>query len=200
MDRLEAIERLARLKDSDVLTEAEFNDQKQRLLSDPSGVATDSRHCSDQSSDVEMAEARERKTNWIRNLLAAGAIVLILSMCTIDEASKQPPEIASSVPPTPVTARELAQAYDANEAAAQAQYGDRPLLVTGTVSAVRLNFADDPVIEMVGLYIYSDVQAALADSAKSQASSVSKGTELTLRCDNVTEVLGTPMLHGCVFQ
>ncbi len=32
MDRLEAIERLARLKDSGVLTEVEFNVQKQRLL------------------------------------------------------------------------------------------------------------------------------------------------------------------------
>lgn len=33
MDRLEAIERLARLKESGVLTDAEFNNQKQRILS-----------------------------------------------------------------------------------------------------------------------------------------------------------------------
>lgn len=43
-----------------------------------------------------------------------------------------------------VTATELFNAYDSNEAAAQQRYGDRDLLVSGTVKSIDLDFMDKP--------------------------------------------------------
>lgn len=131
------------------------------------------------------------------NIILTAAIALLgLSAC---EASDPATTQNTSVAPTPVTALELAKAYDDNEAAAQAKYGNKPLLVTGTVSAITLDFADNPVVQMKGVNEFSDLQLSLAEKAKAQAATVKKGDQMTLRCESVSEVIGSPMLSDCTF-
>src|SRR3546814_14146885 len=92
-------------------------------------------------------------------ILAVIAALLILGYCTtrVDEA----PSRAASAPrdealammemrpgAVKVTASELYQAYEANEAAAQGQYGGRLLEVTGTVDGVDLDLMDDPSVKL----------------------------------------------------
>lgn len=99
-----------------------------------------------------------------------------------------------------VTAKELAKAYEDNEAAAQQKYGTSTLLVSGTVTGITLDFADDPVVQMEGVNEFLPVQLSLADEAKDRAASLSKGMELTLRCGELSEVIGAPMLDECTFH
>ncbi len=98
-----------------------------------------------------------------------------------------------------VTAQELASAYEANEAAAQQQYGGQPLEVTGTIAGITLDFSDDPVVQLSGTNEFLDVQASLAEGSKSKAGNLSKGQQITLRCESVTEVISAPMLSECSF-
>jgi hypothetical protein len=87
----------------------------------------------------------------------------------------------------PVSSRELASAYEANEVRAQQQYGGKPLLVTGRVKGVTLDFSDDPVVQMEGSNEFLDVQADLND--KAAAAALDKGQEISLLCKKVTEVI-----------
>ncbi|HEX8583039.1 MAG TPA: zinc ribbon domain-containing protein [Allosphingosinicella sp.] len=107
---------------------------------------------------------------------------------------------AAEVQATPVSARQLAAAYEANEAAAQQQYGNKPLLVTGTVAGVELDFSDKPMLKLQGTNQFLDVQADLDEESQKKASSISKGQSITLRCTGVSEVMSIPMLKGCSLQ
>lgn len=94
-----------------------------------------------------------------------------------------------------VSSRELASAYEANEVRAQQQYGNKPLLVTGQVKGVTLDFSDDPVVQMEGSNEFLDVQADLNDEAA--AAALDKGQEISILCKKVTEVISAPMLSDC---
>lgn len=107
--------------------------------------------------------------------------------------------VEAEKPTISVTAADLWRAYDANEAAAQQQYGSADLEVSGTVAGVNLDFADRPVILLATPNQFLPAQAQLADDSKNKASAVSKGQSIVLRCTGVTEVIGTPMLEECSF-
>lgn len=104
---------------------------------------------------------------------------------------------ASATPAMAVTAKTLAAAFDANEVAAQTTYGDRPLLVTGTVAGVTLDFSNDAVVQLEGANPFLNVQAALSEDSQAKASGVAKGQTVTMTCGGVSEVIGTPMLSEC---
>ncbi len=44
---------------------------------------------------------------------------------------------------------------------------------------------------------FDSVHANLADDQKSQATSLSKGATISLVCESVSEVIGTPILKDC---
>lgn len=96
-----------------------------------------------------------------------------------------------------VTARELAQAYEANEAAAQQQYGAGPLLVTGTIASINLGITDQPFLVLAGTNAFLGPQAELSDASKPDASKLSKGQKIVMTCVSVSEIVGTPMLKDC---
>lgn len=85
MDQLEALERLARLKDSGALTEREFNAQKTRLLNG-NGAPRDTRNTPrPDNSDTERAIERFRGSTvgWMFGSFA-GWITLLLCLLPID--------------------------------------------------------------------------------------------------------------------
>lgn len=94
-----------------------------------------------------------------------------------------------------VTSAELAAAYEENEVAAQERFGTQPLLVSGAVKGITLDFMDNAVVQMAGVNQFLDVQATLDD--KSVAAALKKGQEVRLLCRKVTEVISAPMLSSC---
>lgn len=109
-------------------------------------------------------------------------------------------EKAVPVKPIEVTARELEAAYAANEASAQIQYGKNPLLVTGVIRSIDLDFADKPMLVLAGAEMFGGPQAALTEASQAMAPSLTKGQKIALRCEGVGEVVGTPMLKDCEIQ
>lgn len=103
----------------------------------------------------------------------------------------------STQPAYAVTATELFNAYQANEAAAQEAYGDRLLDVTGTVAGVDLDLFDNPIVLLETPNQFMSAQAKLARDARGSASSFVQGQQVTLRCESLSEVIGTPMLREC---
>ena len=99
--------------------------------------------------------------------------------------------------PIAVTATELYNAYDHNEASAQNYLGMEKLLVSGVVEKVTLDFADDPVVLLKTPNQFMSAQAALADEAKSEGAKMNPGDKVTLLCKHVSELAGTPMLKQC---
>lgn len=115
--------------------------------------------------------------------------------------TRAPDETADASTPaiTKVTAEELAQAYEANEVAAQAKYGGRKLEVTGKVGAVTLDFLDRPTLQLEAANQFIGPQAQFDKSQSGKIGSISKGDIVTFQCDEVTEVASSAMLSGCSF-
>lgn len=101
---------------------------------------------------------------------------------------------------TPVTAQEIFEAYDNNEVAADQQYKDKPLLVTGTVSGISSDFMDDAQVQLATSNEFMDVMASGDDTFNSAAATLSKGQKITMLCQGGGEVVGSPMLSDCVIQ
>lgn len=112
---------------------------------------------------------------------------------TSEAADKDAPETAD----VQVTAVELAAAYEANEVAAQQEYGNKTVDVTGRVSGVTLDFMSNPVIQFTGTNQFLPVQAQFDKGYAKLISNVGKGMNLTVRCKSITEVVSAPMLSDC---
>jgi predicted nucleic acid-binding Zn ribbon protein len=97
------------------------------------------------------------------------------------------------------TSREIATAYDENEAKGDALYKGKLIQVTGKVKSIDKDVADDTVIILVGKQMFQSVHATMRDSEEQRAINVKKGSSVTLRCRGHGEVIGSPMLNDCVF-
>lgn len=104
---------------------------------------------------------------------------------------------ASAPAPIAVTSVQLAEAYSANEVAAQNTYGDKTLDVTGIVTGVTLDFMNDPVLQMQSVNQFLPVQASFDKSFKDKLAAYAKGERVTVRCTKITEVISAPMLSDC---
>lgn len=151
----------------------------------------------DPGAPTTKTSGKGKKLLWI--IIGIFAVIFLLARCggsdvaDTNSASDPAPEAAA----TPVTAVELFRAYQANEAAAQQQYGDRPLEVSGTVDGVDLDFSDEPFIKLRTDNQFMPAQAKLIAADQPKASSLSKGSSVRLRCESVSEIVGTPMLKDC---
>lgn len=95
-----------------------------------------------------------------------------------------------------VTIKMLQEAYDANEAKAQRDYGDQMLAITGVVESVTLDLTDDPTVTLAddGRSINASFDKEKGGEATAE---LRKGQRATLACNQVTETLGTPALSDC---
>lgn len=107
---------------------------------------------------------------------------------------------SAATPPVEVSARNLEAAYAANEAAAQKQYGGKPLLVSATIKSIDLGLGDEPYLVLVGSNEFMGPQAHLDDVSQAKAGSLSKGQKVSLLCQDVSEIMSMPMLKDCAIQ
>lgn len=126
--------------------------------------------------------------------------VAALLLLSLGAASCYEAPVPKNAPPLDVTAVHLSKAYEDSEGAAQRRYGNRPLRVTGRVTAITSDPADNAVIRMKGGSIFTDVYLTVTEDSREQSERVTKGSELTMRCEGAAEVLGSPTLDGCTFE
>ena len=86
------------------------------------------------------------------------------------------------------------------EASAQQAYGKQPLLVTGKIKSIDLDFSDDPFLVLEGTNMFMGPQAQLDEESQKRAGSLGKGQTVELLCADVSEAVGTPMLKDCTIQ
>jgi hypothetical protein len=152
------------------------------------------KHCGHQFTQEETRAAINGNT--VRGLALSAGIVLGVWACSSMVSGPVTP-VADTRPEYQVTPKELVEAYDANEAAAQARFEPYILVVSGIVAGVDLDLTNDPSVKLVSPNRFQQVQANLVDSSKPVAATLQKGAAIKLRCDKVMEVIGTPVLRDC---
>lgn len=132
-----------------------------------------------------------------------GGIAFLLAACSPSSTGGEaPPEVEPDQvacplqPMEPIDIEVIAAAYEANEAAAQKTYGGQCILVSGTVDEVTLDLSDEPVIRLAGKD-FDQPRVRLLDAAQDQAAELAKGDKTLFLCNDVSEVLGTPVIDGC---
>lgn len=96
-----------------------------------------------------------------------------------------------------VTAKQLVAAYDANEMAAQQDFGNQILEVTGKMQSVDLDMGDDPVLHFAVPGTFTGVGAYFTSEGEKALVRFKKGDSVTIRCTSISETLGTPYLKDC---
>lgn len=128
-------------------------------------------------------------------------IVLSVMVAMCSPSSKNGSNSGAEAEPTgpalEVTARELAAAYEANEAGAQLKYGKSVLNVAAVIQSIDLGIGDEPFLVLRGTNDFMGPQAKLDEAGQAQAANLTKGQKIKLRCTKVSELAGTPMLDGC---
>ncbi|HEX8262480.1 MAG TPA: zinc-ribbon domain-containing protein [Allosphingosinicella sp.] len=158
------------------------------------------------AAPAQPAQPRKKSNKTLGCIAAAVGILVLLfvigSFLPDKPAGSEAPGAAGKdgAPaelPLAVSAAELFQAFQGNEASAQSYFGKRKLLVSGTVEKVMLDFMDDPVVLLRTPNRFMSAQAALADDAKGEAGNLGPGDKVEMLCEDVREVMGTPMLKDC---
>ncbi|MCB5425814.1 hypothetical protein H0274_11130 [Altererythrobacter sp. CC-YST694] len=148
------------------------------------------------------------KTGWLRiGSIVVGALVvlMVIGARAGGDESKGAGGVSGSdtasaaAPPLEVTADELSRAYDANEAAARQHYAQRPLLVSGKIERIDLDFRNRSVLVLGPSNQLPSVQASLTEATQGKAASLFKGQNIRLLCQNVSEVAGSQILRDCEF-
>jgi hypothetical protein len=148
------------------------------------------------------APGKKRTTKRLLIVLALAALLVVVGVMAwrrADTASEDV-DVTTVLGDLPVTATELFAAYQANEAAAQQQYGDVPLLVSGTVDSVTLDILNKPVVKLRTPDESMSMQAGLTEASQPKASKLSPGDQVTLRCTGASTPTGAPALEHCDIQ
>ena len=168
------------------------------------------KHCGHQFSGgiaVPVADTPKPKSNTVRNgaFGCLGLVVLIGVIGALSGGGKggsasAPSESVAAAPAQKVTASELANAYESNEAAAQQTYGNKPLEVSGTIRSIDLDIMDKPFLVLEAAGSFLGAQLHLTEASQAKAASLAKGQKVTAVCQKVSEMAGTPMLDNCELQ
>jgi hypothetical protein len=151
------------------------------------------------------AAAPPKKSRTIGCLALIGAIVLLVILVQMfaprsaegPGAAGKDGKAAPAELPLAVSATELFNGFQANEASAQSYFGNRKLLVSGTVDKVMLDLFDHPVVLLRTPNMFMSAHASLADDARPEAGKFSPGDKVKLLCEDISEVAATPMLKDC---
>jgi hypothetical protein len=96
-----------------------------------------------------------------------------------------------------VSSIELGRTFAADEIAAQKKYENQRVAVTGIVQRVSQDMLENPMISLNGANAVDDVQASFDKSFAAKTRRIRKGATVTVVCDVVGMVVGSPMLDNC---
>lgn len=107
----------------------------------------------------------------------------------------------TAVPVVEVSAVQLERDYAANEVAADAQYKDKVLRVSGTVDGISKDILDEPVLTLRSRNQFNNVHCSFdGDGANASLASLRKGQKVTVRGLGSGVILGSPTIKSCVVE
>ncbi len=98
-----------------------------------------------------------------------------------------------------VSAKEVQQAYDKNQVAADQKYYQKALLVSGVISSIDSGLGNEPYITLRGINEFIGSHAAFKEGNIEKISTLRKGQELSLVCMGGGAVMGIPGFDDCQF-
>lgn len=130
------------------------------------------------------------------NVLIIG-LVFVLVLVAVAASEDQKKQAVKTESAIEVTAVQLQKDYDANEVAADQTYRGRILRVSGKVSSINKNIADDPYVvlrtkDFAGVHAHFQSAGPLAD--------LKKGEAISVRCRGDGFMVTSPMLRDCVLD
>ncbi len=115
-------------------------------------------------------------------------------------ASAAPSQDLSEIERREVSAGEIVRAFEANEIAAEREFADAPLRVTGIVLDISAGIGERSTVRIgePGNLSFQGIQAGFDSDQADWAAELTKGVEIVLLCDGAGEILAQPILNDCV--
>lgn len=98
------------------------------------------------------------------------------------------------------TARQLASAYEENEVATDEKMKGQLVSVKGIVQSIDKDFTDSIIISFKTDNKFMPARMQMKDSEKSTAISLKKGEQVTVVCERMSRVVGSPSGRSCSFN
>ncbi|MEG0208785.1 OB-fold protein [Hafnia sp.] len=98
------------------------------------------------------------------------------------------------------TANQLFNDYEDNEVAADEKMKGKLIAVSGVVDSIDKDFTNSIVIGLRTSNQFMSARMEMEDSQKSTALSLKKGQKVTILCESMSRVIGSPAGRDCVFQ
>jgi hypothetical protein len=100
--------------------------------------------------------------------------------------------------PIKITAIDLSRKYNANEVAADNEFRNKTLWITGKVDAISKNAFDKPYLALRGAEMFREVHAVMDKSAYEQIATYKKGQSVSLICRGAGMTLMSPIATECI--
>lgn len=98
------------------------------------------------------------------------------------------------------TAKALAAMYDANEVAADDKIGGRKVEVNGVVQSIDKDFTGSVVVLLQSGNDFMPARFGMEETEKSKASRLIKGQAVSITCDKMMFLIGSPSGRSCRFN
>lgn len=98
------------------------------------------------------------------------------------------------------TAKALAALYDENEVAADDKIGERKVEVKGVVQSIDKDFTGSVVVLLQSGNEFLPARFSMEDTEKAKSSKLRKGQEITIICEKMMLLIGSPSGNRCRFN
>ncbi|WP_337049279.1 OB-fold protein [Serratia fonticola] len=98
------------------------------------------------------------------------------------------------------TAKQLYKAYDENEVVADESMKGKLIRVSGVVSSIDKDFTDSIVVKLKTGDEFSDAMMGMKDSEKSKVMKLRKDQQITVTCESMARIVGSPSGSDCVMN
>ncbi|WP_214275981.1 OB-fold protein, partial [Escherichia coli] len=89
--------------------------------------------------------------------------------------------------------------YEENEVATDEQLKGKLIAVRGIVQSIDKDFTDSIIIKFRTENEFMPARMEMQDSEKSTAAALKKGEQVTVICEKMSRIVGSPSGRNCVF-
>jgi len=96
-----------------------------------------------------------------------------------------------------ITAQQLFSDYESNEVAADEKMRGKLIQVKGTVQSIDKDFTDSIVVTLRTSNEFMPARMEIGDAQKAQAVALKKGQKITIQCEAMSRLVGSPSGSDC---